>query len=121
MRVFKTKRFARDARKFGVSDAALLEVLNRSLDADLGGGVVKQRIAREGQGKSGGFRSVILLKPGTSAFFVFVFAKNARDNIANAELVAFKQLALELFQLDQAALNKAVAAGSLIEICGDAR
>ncbi|HEY6233687.1 MAG TPA: type II toxin-antitoxin system RelE/ParE family toxin [Candidatus Elarobacter sp.] len=53
--------------------------------------------------------------------FVFVFAKNARDNIANAELLAFKQLALELFQPDQAALNKAVAAGSLIEICGDAR
>lgn len=122
MRVFKTKRFARDARKFYVRDAALLEVLNRgSLDADLGGGVVKQRIARDGQGRSGGFRSIILLKPGASAFFVFVFAKNARDNITNAELGAFKQLAIQLFQLDQTALNKAVAAGSLIEIRGDAR
>jgi hypothetical protein len=122
VRVFKTKRFARDARKFGVSDAALLEVLNRgSIDADLGGGVVKQRIAREGQGKSGGFRSIILLKPGVSAFFVFVFAKSAHDNITKAELVAFRQLALELFELDQTTLNKAVAAGSLIEIRGDAR
>ena len=52
---------------------------------------------------------------------MFVFAKNARDNITNAELVAFRQLALELFGLDRRALNKAVAAGSLIEIRGDAR
>ena len=76
MRVFKTKSFTRDAKKFGVSEAALLAAVDReALDADLGGGVVKQRIAREGQGKSGGFRSIILLKPGKSAFFVFVFAK----------------------------------------------
>jgi hypothetical protein len=52
---------------------------------------------------------------------VFVFAKNARDSITSAELVAFRQLALELFELDQTALNKAVAAGSLIEIRGDTR
>ncbi len=52
---------------------------------------------------------------------MFVFAKNARDNITNAELLAFRQLALALFELDQAALDKAVAAGSLIEIRGDTR
>jgi hypothetical protein len=120
VRVFKSKPFARDAKKLGLKDADLLEAVAGAerglLDADLGGGVVKQRIARGGQGKSGGFRTIILLKSGELAFFVFVFAKNERANIKKAELTAFKELASVMLALDELALTKAVAAGSLIEV-----
>ncbi|MCW5700805.1 MAG: type II toxin-antitoxin system RelE/ParE family toxin, partial [Rhodospirillales bacterium] len=64
MRVFKTKPFARFADREGIADAELREAILRAedglIDADLGGGVIKQRIARKGQGKSGGFRSIVL-------------------------------------------------------------
>jgi hypothetical protein len=51
----------------------------QDLDADLGGGVIKQRIARKGGGKSGGFRALILLRAGERAFFVHGFAKSDRS------------------------------------------
>jgi hypothetical protein len=63
------------------------------VDADLGGGVIKQRIARSGGGKSGGFRTIILFRARSRAFFVHGFAKNDRDNIDDKELAAFKMLA----------------------------
>jgi hypothetical protein len=86
------------------------------IDADLGGGVIKQRIARQGGGKSGGFRALILLKAGERAFFVHGFAKSDRDNIRNDELAALKRLAAELLNYDNAALAKAIAAGVLTEV-----
>lgn len=64
--------------------------------ADLGGGVIKQRIARPGQGKSGGFRTLIVFRAGARAFFVHSFAKNEKENIEKNDLVALKRLASEL-------------------------
>ena len=65
-RVFKTRYFSRWLRKTLLSDAALCravaEMEQGLIDADLGGGVIKQRIARPGAGKSGGFRSVVLYR-----------------------------------------------------------
>ena len=61
MKVFKTKSFGRFARKKGLEDALLLKAAADAaagrIDADLGGGVIKQRVARKGGGKSGGFRT----------------------------------------------------------------
>ena len=73
------------------------------IDADLGGGVIKQRIARREGGKSGGFRALILLRMGERALFVHGFAKSDRDN----ELAALKRLADELLNYDDAALAEA--------------
>ncbi len=89
------------------------------MDADLGGGVLKQRVAREGGGKSGGFRTIILFRLGARAFFVHGFAKSDRENIRDDELVAFKMLAIEMLAYDDAALTAAVAAGVLVEIVSD--
>ena len=73
MRIFKTKWFVRFARKQGIGDADLRAAVDRAvagmIDADLGGGVIKQRIARPGEGKSGGFRSMVLFRAGEKAFF----------------------------------------------------
>jgi hypothetical protein len=89
------------------------------VDADLGGGVIKQRIARAGGGKSGDFRTIILFRAGQRAFFVHGFAKSGQDNIRDDELAAFKMLAAELLNYGGAALAKAVAAGVLMEVLDD--
>jgi hypothetical protein len=123
VRIFKNKPFARFARKARLADSALREAIANAgkglIDADLGGGVIKQRIARAGGGKSGGFRTIILFRAGTRAFFVHGFAKNERDNIRDDELAAFKMLAAEMLNYDDAALAKAVAAGVLTEVMDD--
>jgi hypothetical protein len=124
VRVFKNKPFARFARKARITDAALCTAIadaSRGLiDADLGGGVVKQRIARQGGGKSGGFRTIILFRIGERAFFVHGFAKNEQDNIRDDELAAFRLLAAEMLSYDDAALAKAIGNGTLTEVvCND--
>ena len=89
------------------------------VDADLGGGVIKQRIARQGGGKSGGFRSIILFQAGARAFFVYGFPKSARDNIDANELAGFRKLAATMLAYDDKALDGAIEAGVLTEVTGD--
>ena len=119
-RVFKTKAFARFAGRQGIEDedlcdAAALVGAGR-VDADLGGGVLKQRIARKGKGKSGGFRVIVFFRRGTSAFFVYGFAKSDRDNIAPDELRAFRGLAAHMLSVNEAGLSAAVGNGTLQEV-----
>lgn len=120
MRLFKNKWFTRYARQVGIENAALCQAIREAsqgiTDADLGGGVLKQRIARPGSGKSGGFRSIILFKTGELAFFVYGFAKNVRSNIEADELKAFRKLASALLAYDAEALALAVGEGALTEV-----
>jgi hypothetical protein len=120
MRVFKTKSFNRFARKEGLEDSLLLEAAANAVagrvDADLGGGVIKQRITRKGGGKSGGFRTILLFRSGSHVFFVFGFAKSERANISKDELAAFRKLADILLTLGPERLGSAVEAGELIEV-----
>lgn len=123
MTVYKTKEFSKFARKADLRNADLLEaakaVASGQWDADLGGGVLKQRIAREGGGKSGGFRTIIVFKAGGHCFFVHGFAKNAKANVTAKELKALKKLAAVLTGLDAGALEKASAAGEITEVLND--
>jgi hypothetical protein len=120
VRIFKNKSFARFARKERLEDAALraaVASIERGLiDADLGGGVIKQRIARSGRGKSGGFRTIVLFKAEARAFFVHGFAKSGQNNIRDNELAAFKMLAAELLNYDDATLARVLAGGHLTEV-----
>jgi hypothetical protein len=120
MRVFKAKPFARFASREGIADEELCEAVALAerglIDADLGGGVIKQRLAREGQGKSGGFRSILLFRRGLKAFFAYGFAKSERDNIRRDELKAFRKLAGEMLTLDDKALVAAMKNGTIMEI-----
>ena len=123
MRVFKNKPFARFARKAGLDDEVLRQAIDAAerglVDADLGGGVIKQRVARQGGGKSGGFRTIVLFRHGERAFFVHGFAKSDLGNIRADELAAFRMLASHLLAYDDAALAAAVEAGALMEITSD--
>lgn len=123
MRVFKTRVFVRFARKAKLGDKALSgavsEVERGLINADLGGGVIKQRIARSGGGKSGGFRTIILFKVRTRAVFVYGFEKSDRDNIDDEELKEFRRLADKMLSYNDADIKTALAAGALIEVQHD--
>ncbi len=123
LRIFKNKSFARFAKKSEISDSALYQAIINAeaglIDADLGGGVIKQRVARDGKGKSGGFRTMILFKTGSRAFFVYGFAKNEKDNISDEDLVALKKLAIKMQNYNDAELTQAVNKKLLIEIVCD--
>lgn len=123
MSVYQTKEFSRFARKAGLGNDALLEaakaVASGRWDADLGGGVFKQRVARPGGGKSGGFRTIILFKVGGHSFFVHGFAKNEKANVTPRELKALKALANIYLGLNAEALAKARAAGEIAEVLSD--
>ena len=97
MRIYKSRWFQRFAAKEGIADVALCEAVARAerglVDADLGGEVIKQRIAKAGQGRSKGYRTIVLFRRGYRAFFVYGFAKSRRANIENDEKVQFKQAA----------------------------
>ena len=123
MRIFKNKAFSRFTRKAGLDDAALREAVknaNRGLiDADLGGGVIMQRIARTGEGKSGGFRTIILFRAQQRAVFVYGFEKNERDNIRDDELAQFKELAAIMLAYEDREISTSLSTGALIEVKND--
>ena len=120
MNVYVTKEFARFARKVALADSKLLQaardVAAGRYNANLGGGVFKQRVAREGGGKSGGFRTIILFRVGSHSFFVHGFAKSDRENVSTKELKALKSLADVLLGFSEEQLEAAQAAGELIEV-----
>lgn len=125
MSVYRTKVFSRFARKAGLTDAQLAAaaalMMSGQFDADLGGGVYKQRVARAGAGKSGGFRTILAFRAGRACFFIFGFAKNARANIAADELGALKAYAALLLGYGEQDLADAVSIGELVEIETDAK
>ena len=120
MRIFKTKVFARFARSMGISDAYLREAVARAerglVDADLGGGVIKQRVARPGQGRSGGFRVLIAYRAKVRSVFLFGFAKSARGNVDDDELATAREIAKVWLGADDKALAKALAEGIIQEV-----
>lgn len=79
----------------------------------------KQRVARPGSGKSGGFRTILLFRAGRHSFFVYGFAKSERANISAKELKALKKLADEMLGYSAAQVSAAHKAGELIELVDD--
>ncbi len=95
---------------------AAADVAQGHFNADLGGGVFKQRVARSGAGKSGGYRSILFFKAGRHTFFAYGFAKSERANVSAKELRALKKLADELLGYSAVKISAAEAAGELIEL-----
>ncbi len=120
MRIFKSRWFQRFARKESIADAVLRDAVARAakgqIDADLGGGVIKQRIARPGQGKSKGYRTIILFRRGGNAFFVYGFAKSQRANIDGVEREQFKEAAQHVLALTEKQLAELVKRDDFIEV-----
>lgn len=119
MHTYKSKLFHKWALKEGLTDpsiiAAINEMDNGLVDADLGGNVYKKRAPIEGQRKSSGLRTILAFKIANRAFFMYGFAKNERSNIRPKELKALKAMAKELLSYDAKELTRAVKTGGLIE------
>jgi hypothetical protein len=125
LRVFKNAWFERFARKERISDQTLLEAVDRAerglIDADLGGGLIKQRMARPGAGKSSGYRSLLIYREGQRAFFVFGFPKSAQGNITDEELEQFKRAAKFTLALTDSQIRQLLEKGQFEEIFKDAQ
>lgn len=120
VKVFRNAWFERFARKQRITDRALLDAVDRAerglIDADLGGGVIKQRVARQGQGKSGGFRAIILYRAAERAFFVYGFVKSGLANIDSSEEAMFRKAATHVLGLSNTQLADLIAKGQFSEV-----
>lgn len=120
MKIYKLLIFSRFAKRQEISNAALKKAIkdaeNGIIDADLGSNVIKQRIARPKQGKSGGYRTIIIFKKGDKAFFMHGFAKSNTDNLTPREVKAFKDAAEIYLKLTDEQIETAVEAGEFTEI-----
>jgi hypothetical protein len=120
VKVFATKPFARFARREGIPARSLLEAIERaergSVEADLGGGLIKQRVARPGKGRSGGYRTVIAYKTSHRAIFLFGFAKSDLENIEPDDLATSRETASLWLSSSAAQIAWAIAQGELVEV-----
>ncbi|MES2307987.1 MAG: type II toxin-antitoxin system RelE/ParE family toxin [Verrucomicrobiota bacterium] len=120
LRVFKTKWFHRFSKKESISDEkidqTIRDILQGKIDGDYRGGLVKQRLARDNQGKSGGYRIIVLFQVKHRMFFVFGFAKSDRENITSMEEEGFRKLASYYFPLSDKELEMLISTDELTEI-----
>jgi hypothetical protein len=121
----KTRYFHRWAKKAGLPDRALfhavIEVTNGLVDADLGGGIIKKRIALPGHGKRGSTRTLLATNRNDRWIFVFGFAKNERENVSAKELAALQLLAGDLLAMSADQIAEAVNSGHLLEVANETR
>jgi hypothetical protein len=120
VRVFKTRWFRRFARRERIADDALRDAVDRAkrglVDADLGGGLIKQRVARLGEGKSGGYRTIVVFRSGGRAIFVFGFAKSVRTSLEPNELRGYQKFAKAYLAKSEREIDGYVASGALTEV-----
>ena len=119
MRIFKTRTSAKFTQRNRIADSSLVAAVERAarglIDADLGGHIIKQRVARPGEGKRGGFRLLIGFGPERSVF-LFGFAKNERENIANSELKTLREIAATFLKASDEKIARALEDGTLLEV-----
>jgi hypothetical protein len=120
MRVFLTKWMVKFARRENISDASLCEAIARAerglVDADLGGGLIKQRVARAGKGRSGGYRTIVAYRRAGRAVFLYGFAKSALENIKPENLNTLRDIAAIWLPADESKTERGLQNGELEEI-----
>ena len=120
MQVFKNKWFTCFARQEDIENASLCEAIRRAgrglIDVDLGGGLIKQRVARQSEGRSGGYRTIIVYRAGADVFFIHGFAKNELDNVSTSDLRGLKEAASVYLQMNNVTLAALVKEGRLVEV-----
>jgi hypothetical protein len=120
MRIIKTRHFDRWAKKLGLTDAALVnavvEINNGLVDVNLGGSLVKKRVAVSGKGKSAGARTIVATNFGESCYFIHGFEKSTQANISPSELEALKALATDLLAMSEQNLDALLAEERMMEV-----
>lgn len=120
MALYRVRSFSRWARKQRLSDRALCDAVREMqrgvYEADLGGGLLKKRIARPGEGKSGGFRTIVATNNGDRWFFLYGFAKNERANIDDDEEAALKKYGKALLTMSPVSLAETESTGAITKV-----
>ena len=120
MTIYQLKSFARFARRERIAAESLIEAIERAerglVDADLGGGLIKQRVARKGQGRSGGYRMMIAFRAQDFSVFLFGFAKRDESNIDDRQLAILRRIAGSWLSVKAPSVKKAVEQGELTEV-----
>jgi hypothetical protein len=123
-RIYKNRWFAKFASREMISDASLVAAVRQAdaglIDADLGSGLLKLGVARDGGGKSGGYRTLLFFRQSDRAVFAFGFAKSGKANLDAVELRTFRKAAKIILGLTQAQIDGEVDAGRLFEVNGNA-
>jgi len=113
-RVFKTKWFAREAKKASINDAELCKAIQEVMEGkadNLGGGVWKKRLNKNMH------RSIVFGKGVRYWFYVYLFAKKDRENIEDDELEDFRKLADGYAVITEEQLEEAITLKEFVEIC----
>jgi hypothetical protein len=116
LRVFAFKAFVRFARRLHISDETIWKVVRAPYDADLGGGLYKYRIARPGEGTSGGGRVLIALRTGQRAVLMFAWEKKDMENIKPNELREYRELAKIYLGFTELQMDELVKKKVVVEI-----
>lgn len=110
-------------RKTGLTDGMLCQAVSEMtqglVDADLGGNLVKKRIALSGRGKRGGGRTIVATNRCDRWFFLYGFEKNERANIDKDEIKALRELAGQYLALDDEQIELAVDNGKFMGVYDD--
>jgi hypothetical protein len=118
--VYLTKWMARFTWHERISKTGLHDAIARAeqglIDADLGGGLIKQRVARQGKGRSGGYRTIVAYQRGSRAVFLYGFAKSERENIGPDELAELRIIGSNWLAASNAAIVKALHQNDLEEV-----
>lgn len=120
MSIYKTATFSKWQKKSSVGDNSLIkaiqEIESGLVDANLGGGIFKKRVARQGFGKSGSYRTILASNYNGMWVFIIGFAKNERDNIENQELTAIQSYAKFLMSLAKSEIDHLLENKELYEV-----
>lgn len=118
--MFVVKTFRRFQRKEKIDDDALCEAIKRAeqglIDAELGGCLIKQRVARKGQGKRGGYRTIVAYREGDRSVFLHGFAKSGQDNIHANDERTMRKTGKALLLADEDRLEALVDDGTILEL-----
>ena len=124
IKIFKTKVFGRWSKDEGLTDKDLchaVDEIGRGLvEASLGTKLYKKRVARTGQGKSGGFRTIVTYQMEDRSIFLYGFDKGSKSNISEKEKQIFKKMSGQFMGYNEKSLNDFVKKGALIQVeCED--
>ncbi len=122
--MLKEKGFSRFQRKEGITDKTLCKAVSDAvaglIDADLGHGLVKQRVARQGKGKRGSYRTIIAYRIKKRAVFLFGFAKSGKANLDPDELAELARRGAVWLGASDTVIERAIATAELNEVdCGE--
>jgi hypothetical protein len=121
--ILKAKSVAKFAKRERIADASLKEAIDRAelglVDADLGGGLIKQRVARQGRGRSGGYRFIVAYRTRLRSVFLYAFAKNERENITQDELSELREVGNNWINATAQTIAEALSDGQLQEVNDD--